>query len=233
MDDQPMVFTSATGDILMPEFIIKESQPIGDIYGYKIIGKWTIADTRAKNIHYVQSGGIKYLNADTTNRGLNSKDMVVIGNSVPKYTWDCSNTFQYKNFSLNLLWYAVQGVKKYNATRAATMMTGTNREVNNYLRDSLGAITTAAFYQSSAFIDDASFIRLKTVTLTYEPTKELFNHMKFRFSLSFENMITFTKYKGYDPEATTYTDNNFSDNAIDRGSVPNPKAMYATISVKF
>ncbi len=232
MDDQPIFFASAT-DILMPEFIIKEGQPIGDIYGYENLGKWTAADTRAKNIHYVKSGGMKYLNADTTNKGLTTNDMVVIGNSVPKYTWDFSNTFQYKDFSLNLLWYAVQGVKKYNATRAATMMTGTNREVNNYLRDSLSAITTSAFYQSSAFIDDASFIRLKTVTLTYEPTKELFNHMKFRFSLSFENMITFTKYKGYDPEATTFTDNNFSDNAIDRGSVPNPKAMYATISVKF
>ena len=159
--------------------------------------------------------------------------MVVIGNSVPKYTWDFSNTFQYKNFSLNILWYAVQGVKKYNATRAATFMTGTNREVNNYFRDSLNAMTTSVFYQSSVFIDDASFIRLKTITLSYEPTKELFNHMKFRLSLSFENIFTFTKYKGYDPEATTFTDNNFSDNAIDRGSVPNPKSMYATLSIKF
>jgi hypothetical protein len=232
MDDQPMVFASTT-DILMPEFIIKEGLPIGDIYGYENLGKWTTADTRTKSIHYLQSGRIKYLNADTTNRTLNAKDMVVIGNSIPKYTWDFSNTFQYKNYSLNLLWYAVQGVKKYNATHAATMMTGTNREVNNYLRDSLTALGTALFYQSSAFIDDASFIRLKTITLTYEPTKQLFDRMKFRFSLSFENMLTFTKYKGYDPEATTFTDNNFSDNAIDRGSVPNPKAMYATISVKF
>ncbi len=232
MDDQPMVFASAT-DILMPEFIIKEGQPLGDIYGYENLGKWTADDTRAKNIHYVKSGGMKYLNADTTNKGLTTNDMVVIGNSVPKYTWDFSNTFQYRDFSLNLLWYAVQGVKKYNATRAATMMTGTNREANNYLRDTIPALSSSVFYQSSAFIDDASFIRLKTVTLTYEPTKELFNHMKFRFSLSFENMVTFTKYKGYDPEATTFTDNNFSDNAIDRGSVPNPKAMYATISVKF
>ena len=52
--------------ILMPEFIIKEGQPIGDIYGYKNLGKWTAADTNAKDIHYVRSGGMKYLNADTT-----------------------------------------------------------------------------------------------------------------------------------------------------------------------
>ena len=232
LDDKPMVFDN-NGDILMPEFIIKEGQPLGDIYGYKNLGKWTSADTHTRNIHFLKLGGMKYLNADTTDNQLTGLDMVVIGNSVPKYTWDFSNTFQYKNFSLNLLWYAVQGVKKYNATRAATMMTGTNREVNNYLRDSLNALTSNAFYQSSAFIDDASFIRLKTITLSYAPEKEYFNYMKFRFSISFENMITFTHYKGYDPEVTTFTDNNFSDNAIDRGSVPNPKAAYATINISF
>jgi TonB-linked SusC/RagA family outer membrane protein len=232
LNNLPMVFAS-NSDILMPEFIVKNGQPLGDIYGYKNLGKWSTSDTKAKDIHYVKSGGMKYLNADTTNKKLDSKDMVVIGNSIPKYTWDFSNTFQYRDFSLNLLWYAVQGVKKYNATRAATIMTGTNREVNNYLRDSLNAINLAPFYQSSIFIEDASFIRLKTITFSYAPAKEFFLHMKFRFSLSFENMITITKYKGYDPEATTFTDNNFSDNAIDRGSVPNPKSMYATISIKF
>ncbi len=232
MDDKPMVFSN-NGDILMPEFIIKEGQPLGDIYGYKNFGKSTLVDLNTHNKHYINLGGMKYLNADTTNNGFNSNDMVVIGNSIPKYMWDFSNTFQYRNFSLNLLWYAVQGVKKYNATRAATILTGTNREVNNYLHDSLTALSDEHFYQSSVFIDDASFIRLKTITINYEPYKELFGHLKFRFALSFENTITITKYKGYDPEATTFTDNNFSDNAIDRGSVPNPKSMYATISIKF
>jgi hypothetical protein len=127
----------------------------------------------------------------------------------------------------------VQGQHKYNVTRAATIVTGTNRDINNYLRDSISAIATAPFYQSSAFVENASFIRLKTITLSYEPTKEFFNHVKFRFTLSFENILTFTKYKGYDPEATTFTDNNFSDNAIDRGAVPIPKALYGGISMKF
>jgi TonB-dependent starch-binding outer membrane protein SusC len=231
-NSQPLKFVDLS-DETTPWFIIKEGRPLGDIYGYKVTGKWTDADTRAKDVRYVNYGGLKFLNADTIRKSLTTDDMVVIGNSIPKYTWDISNTFQYKDFSLNLLWYAVQGVKKYNATRAATIMTGTNREINNYLRDSIRAINSGAFYQSSLFIDDASFIRLKTITITYEPSKEFFNHLKFRFSLSFENMLTITKYKGYDPEATTFTDNNFSDNAIDRGAVPIPKAIYGGISVKF
>jgi TonB-dependent starch-binding outer membrane protein SusC len=230
---QPLKFVSYNdyNSEMIPEFIIKEGRRIGDIYGYKFLGRWTAAD--AKNINYVNSEGAKYLNADTTNRGLTDADMVPLGNSIPKYTWDFSNTFQYRDFSLTLLWYAVQGVKKFNITRAATIVTGSNREVNNYLRDSIRAIITGTFCQSSEFIEDASFIRLKTITIAYEPSKKFFNQLKFRFSLSFENMITFTKYKGYDPEAITFTDNNFSDNAIDKGTVPNPKAIYGGISVKF
>ncbi len=54
-----------------------------------------------------------------------------------------------------------------------------------------------------------------------------------KLSLSFDNLLTYTRYKGYDPEATIYTDNNFSDNAIDRGAYPSPKAVYATIQLRF
>jgi TonB-dependent starch-binding outer membrane protein SusC len=124
-------------------------------------------------------------------------------------------------------------VQKYNATRAATIITGTNRDVNQYITDTIATLSTKQFYQSSVFIDDASFIRLKNITLTYEPSKKFFDVVNCKFSLSFENMITFTKYKGYDPESTTFTDNNFSDNAIDRGSVPNPKGVFATIGLTF
>jgi len=67
----------------------------------------------------------------------------------------------------------------------------------------------------------------------YEHVEEYFEHAKIRFSLSFENMITITKYRGYDPEATTFTINNFSDNAIDRGAVPNPKGVYVKIGIRF
>ena len=230
LNDEPMVF-SYNNTILMPEFIIEEGQALGDIYGYKNLGKWS--DDDWGDIHYVESGGMKYLNADTTNSQLYESDMVVIGNSIPDYYWNFLSSFQYKDFSLDFIFYAVQGFEKFNSTRAATIVTGTNREVNDCISDSLTAIRKKEFYQSSVFIEDAGFIRLKSVTLNYEPAKPLLGNVKFRFSLSFENMLTFTEYRGYDPEATSFTDNNFSDNAIDRGSVPNPKAVYATVGITF
>ena len=47
-----------------------------------------------------------------------------------------------------------------------------------------------------------------TVDLYYSFNQPVFDKVKLMLSLSFENMVTFTKYKGYDPEATTFTDNN-------------------------
>jgi hypothetical protein len=111
------------------------------------------------------------------------------------------------------------------------MLTGVNREVNQLYADSLRGINYFYFYESSFFVEDAGFIRLKNITLGYEPTKKILG-VNCRFSLSFENLYTYTKYKGYDPEATIFTDNNFSDNAVDRGAYPNPKSVYFSLEIK-
>ena len=231
LEGNPMTFID--DDIFMPEFVIKEGEPLGNIYGFKNLGRWTAADEAANNRLYLEQGGMKYLNADSTDNVLNNNDKVVLGNSIPRFTWNLINSFRYKNLSIDLIWYAVWGMQKYDATRAATVMTGNNREINQYIEDTLRTIESNVFYESSVFVEDASFIRLKTITFSYEFNHELFGKYNWELSLSLENMITFTHYKGYDPEATIFTDNNFSDNAIDRGTCPNPKGIYVTIHLKF
>jgi hypothetical protein len=230
---EPISFTRAD-DMFYPKFVIEEGQALGDIYAYKYLGKYTQQDKKLKDPRYIGLVNAKFYKNDTVNKkSLNEKDMVVVGNSMPDYTWNFSTSIKYKDFSLDMQWYAVIGADKYDATRAATFLTGTNKDINAYLNDSLRAITFPQFYQSSAFVEDASFIRLKNITFSYEPSKPVFSKVHLSLSLSVENLITLTKYKGYDPEAVTYTDNNFSDNAIDRGAIPNPKAFYLTISFKY
>ncbi len=175
----------------------------------------------------------KYLNADSTNASLDRDDKVVLGNSIPDYTWNLYSSFRYRNISIDFSWYTVWGVENYNGTRAATFMTGVNRDINAYIADTLQSITRIYFYESDQFIEDASFIRLKSLTFHYSFTQPVFNKVKLAMSLSVENLVTFTKYKGYDPEATTFTDNNFSDNAVDRGAYPAPRAFYLTLNLKF
>ncbi|MGD2034580.1 MAG: SusC/RagA family TonB-linked outer membrane protein, partial [Bacteroidales bacterium] len=230
-EGEDMFFTEP--DPLLPEFIIREGEPLGNIYGYRTEGKWTTADEQAGNNHYLEHMGMKFLNADSSDNVLDENDKVIIGNSIPDYTWNLSCSFKYKNFTLDMVWYAITGVDKFNATRAATVMTGNNRDVYRYINDSISSLRYRYIYESSEFIDNAGFIRLKTVTFSYEPSRPLIRNVGMRFSVSFENLLTLTKYRGYDPEATIFTDNNFSDNAIDRGSYPNPKAVYVTVSLKF
>jgi TonB-dependent starch-binding outer membrane protein SusC len=230
-DNNDLTFSS--NDLLMPSFTIREGEPIGNIYGYKILGRWNEADDQSESRSYIEKGGMKFFNADSTNKGINETDKVVIGNSIPNYTWNLNNVFQFRDFSIDIIWYAAIGAKKFNATRAATIMTGVNREANTYIYDSLTIIKERIFYESSEFIEDASFIKLKTLSITYNLPKKLFGLVKCNVALSAENLLTFTRYKGYDPEATIFTDNNFSDNAVDRGAYPNPKAVYGTIQLKF
>ncbi|MFA9392971.1 MAG: SusC/RagA family TonB-linked outer membrane protein [Prolixibacteraceae bacterium] len=231
-DGQDLVFDSA--DRLFPDFIIKESSKLGDIYGYKYLGKWTAEDEMNKSNIYANVMGLKFLNADTTyasGYGLKENDKVIIGNSIPDFNWNLMSSFQYKDFSIEVVIYSSWGVQKFNETRAGTMNTGVNRDIIPFYRDSLKGIQFQYLWESSYFLEDASFIRLKTLSLNYEPHQKVFG-LKTRFTLSFENLLTFTKYKGYDPEATIFTDNNFSDNAVDRGAFPNPKSVYLTLQIK-
>jgi hypothetical protein len=215
-----------------PMFKVKEGSSMGDLYAYKVVGRWKSTDDK-KNKLYINRLGLKYYNPDTSTMFIDITDKIPYGNSIPKITWNFSNTFQYKSFGLDMVWYAVLDLNKFSLSRAATYISGVNRDIKHYVEDSIQAIKGGEFYQTNYFCEDASFIRLKTITLTYAPEKKILQKINYHVSFSLENILTITKFKGYDPEATTYTDNNFSDNAFDRGIVPIPKAFYFSAGITF
>jgi hypothetical protein len=218
-------------DLLIPQFEIKKNEELGVIMGYKYMGEYTAEDKKLKDKRYANYWGGKYLNKDTLNTSLTDKDMVKLGKTLPDYTWHWHNSFTLKNISLDFLWYGVMGVSKYNGTKASTFMGATNRETLLFMGKTNKTLTGNVFYQSSYFVEDASFIRLKQVTLAYSFPKKLFKVADLNLALSFENFLTLTKYTGYDPEATIATDNSFSDYAVDRGAYPNPKSVYLTLKL--
>ncbi|MFA9389982.1 MAG: SusC/RagA family TonB-linked outer membrane protein [Prolixibacteraceae bacterium] len=232
VDGQSLIITQPY-DILWPDFVIKEGGRIGDIYGNRFEGLWTSADDADPNKTYRNFHGMRWLNAKNVDEAviINGQPKVVIGNSNPDFTWNLFNSFAYRNFSLDVVVYSVWGVDKFNATRAATFLTGVNRDLIPYYRDSMAIVQTKEFYESNLFVDDASFIRLKSITLGYTLNRKMMAK-EIHLSLSVENLYTYTKYRGFDPETTIYTDNNFSDNAIDRGAYPNPKAIIFKIDIK-
>ncbi|MGE5429000.1 MAG: SusC/RagA family TonB-linked outer membrane protein [Methylococcaceae bacterium] len=218
-------------DLLIPQFEIKKNEELGVIMGYQYLGEYTAEDKKNKDRRFVSLAGGKYLNKDTLNTSLNEKDMVKLGKTLPDYTWHWQNSFSVKGISLDFLWYGVMGVSKYNGTKASTFMGATNRETLAVMSKTNKSLTNIIFYRSSYFVEDASFIRLKQVTLAYSFPKKLFKVADMRLALSCENFLTLTKYTGYDPEATIATDNSFSDYAVDRGAYPNPKSVYLTLKL--
>jgi TonB-dependent starch-binding outer membrane protein SusC len=209
------------GNNFFPDFTIRQNEKLGNISGYKIIGPWT-ADDETNSPDYPHAGNYKF-----------TSTKVSLGNSFPDQTWNWNNIFRYDNFSVGILWYASLGARKYNATRAATYAAGTNRDVNNILQGNNAAMFNPEFYRTSFFVEDASFIKLKQLVFTYESKKKLFNSVGLLLTLSFENLVTFTKYKGYDPEASIYSDNRFSDNSVDKGAFPNPRGMYLSLTLNY
>lgn len=218
-------------DLLIPQFEIKKNEELGVIMGYQYLGEYTAEDKKLKDKRYANSGGGKYLNKDTLNTSLNEKDMVKLGKTLPDYTWHWQNSFSFKGFSFDFLWYGVMGVSKYNGTKASTFMGATNPETLAVMSKTNKSLINKNFYRSSYFVEDASFIRLKQVTLAYSIPKKLFKVANMSLALSMENFITLTNYTGYDPEATIVTDNSFSDYGVDRGAYPNPKSVYFTLKL--
>ncbi len=228
-----------TSDVLVPEFEVKANEEVGVIKGYKYEGSWSDSDAFQQNklglkYPFVHVNGDKFAkNSNVHSVVLNDSDKVILGKTLPDYTWHWTNTFVYKNFSCEFVWYGVAGVSKYNATRAASYMAATNKGTLAFLKIGQSTLNDSAFYQSSFFVENASFIRLKQLTFAYCVPKKIYKIATLTLSLSFENLVTITPYSGYDPEASIYTDNSFSDFAVDRGAYPNPKSVYFTLKLDF
>jgi hypothetical protein len=144
-----------------------------------------------------------------------------------------TNSFYLGNFSLNVVWYGVQGISKYNGTKASTFMAGTNRATLQFLQSGRKSLSDSIFYQSSYFVEDANFIKLKQVTLSLFCPRKTAKIADVRLSISLENFYTKTKYSGYDPETSVYTNNTFSDLAVDRDAYPMPKSVFITVMFDF
>ncbi|NIG55569.1 TonB-dependent receptor [Chitinophaga sp. Cy-1792] len=211
-------------------------------------------------------GDIKYkdLNGDGI---IDSRDQTYIGSPWPKFTFGFNNSFSYKGFDLNVLVTAVSGNKIYNYlrfenTNPGNINLGRNllAETFNYARvtddgdkstlinsgTNVPRITGSDVNGNSnrfttLYVEDGSYIRIKNVQLGYNLPSSLL-HMQsvikaLRVSLGVQNLATFTKYKGYDPEVGAYIgkESQVSSNLIgvDGGRYPITRTYSASIAVDF
>lgn len=166
----------------------------------------------------IQPGDIKYRDVDGDGT-ITDKDIVVIGSALPIHFGGFNNNFTFGDFSLNIFFQWSYGNDVMNANRIYLEGNQTNRPVLNQFKtyadrwtpentDSkifrAGGSGPVGFY-SSRTLEDASFLRLKTVQLSYSlPYKacKAIHAQNLSVYLSGQNLWTWTKYSGMDPEVS-------------------------------
>lgn len=235
------------GDVLYA----KVGSPMGYFNGLKTDG---IFQTQEEINSYVNSNGellqpkakpgdIKFVDSDGDGKIDNDKDRVNLGSPHPDFTGGFNLALDYAGFDFNMFVYAALGQEVYDATRRYDM------NETNYRGDWLNRWTgpgTSNEYPRVTFVDDnenmrtvsdffvkdGSFVRLRNMTLGYTMPKSVTDYLKIsklRLYVSGENLLTFTKYQGYDPEIG----GGVFSNGIDKGIYPQARTVLGGVNITF
>ena len=177
---------------------------------------------------------------------IDDNDRMVLGNAQPKFIAGLSNTFTWKGFSLSFNFYASWGSKIYNKGMADLNNLGTVNitPTPEYIRDSWfkpGDVTKWYIAQnnamgnsrnlSSLFLEDASFIRLRNLRLSYNVPTNVVNKMKVKginIFLYGNNLLTWTNYTWFDPEIDF---NDPLEMGLDNGRYPRNREVGGGINI--
>jgi TonB-linked SusC/RagA family outer membrane protein len=203
------------------ELIAKEDGPLSGIYGYKVLGLFQSEDEIDASpdqsaVAIAKAGTFKY--ADTNDDGIiTPEDRVLLGKSDPDYTFGVNNTFAYKNFDLAIFFQGSMGREKENYILAYLEDTddlteGFNKSVNVLNRwtptNTSGTIPgtdgiLGGFSNNSHYVEDASFVRLRNITLGYQiPNIKWISNL--RVYADIQNLFTWTSFSGADPETDEF-----------------------------
>jgi hypothetical protein len=174
----------------------------------------------------------------------------IIGSPFPDFTAGLNLYFEYKGFSLIAFLYGVYGNEIFNATRFYNFNSSVRYNVDaslmgrwlqegdtddpNLARLNLNDANNGL--RSDRFVEDGSYLRLKTLQLEYSLPGKLFRKVDLstlKFFVGAENLFTLTNYTGFDPEIGIGYDNNPLDRGIDRARYPSPRTYYAGLTLSF
>ena len=228
------------------EFMLMPGQSLGSYWGLKYLGtfKPDEADIAAKQGRVPGDPHYEDVNGDNA---ITTDDFQIVGHAFPKLTGGWNNTFTYGALTLNVFFQGAFGVDKLNYTRAGAMSgSGEARqflltEIRDYYRpgnedSDIPAFTKTyqPFTQSSRFVENGSFVRLKNVSLAYNVPSSVFkDKANIRIFASATNLLTITKYSGPDPETSNVGSGTDTAIGIDRGSYPNAKVYTVGVTVGF
>jgi hypothetical protein len=233
--------------------------PIGYFWGYKTTGIFqTEADVqnyKDKTGKVIQPtavpGDVRFvdLNGDGV---IDQNDKTMIGDPNPNYTFGITLGADYKGFDISLLANGVAGnqiARSYRSFADSPLQNYTTEILgrwhgegtSNKIPRVISGVSASTQNISDLYIENGDFLRISNVTLGYDFKKLLpaLPMAQARLYLTLQNLYTFTKYKGMDPEIgyspdpTNRPTNSGFSSGIDLGYYPSPRTVMVGASIKF
>jgi TonB-linked SusC/RagA family outer membrane protein len=233
-------------------------RPVQSFYGWQTDGIFQndaevakgpiqLAGTDAKKS--TAPGDIRF--KDINNSGkITDSDRTFLGSYLPKFTYSLNYTASYMNVDLGIFLQGVQGNKIFNAERiiaegmvrlfnsgTAVLDAWSPSHTNTSMPRAISGDPNQNVRPSNRWIEDGSYLRLKNLMIGYTiPAAALQTLTKgavtrFRVYISSQNLLTVTKYKGWDPEVGTRRTS--LTNGIDYGQYPSARSYQVGVQVGF
>ncbi|MDD2437344.1 MAG: TonB-dependent receptor [Massilibacteroides sp.] len=231
LDLQKIYNDAKTSDVINETVVRNEpGRALGGFYGY-------IADGVDP-----ETGEMIYRDLNGDNK-ISSTDRTYIGDPNPDFTYGMTNVFSWKNLNLSIFIQGSYGNDVFNASRIETegMYDGKNQSTRVLKRWRIpGQITDvpkAGFdiKNSTYFIEDGSFLRVKDISLSYDLRLEKLKKIgitRLQPYFTVSNLLTWTNYSGMDPEVNQWG-NSGSVQGIDWGTYPHSKSFVFGVNVEF
>jgi len=228
--------------------IVKVGLPVGSFWGYNTNGLLTSADV-SKGVPTLtgvsqQVGDTKYVDTDG-NGVISTADKHNLGTAQPKFTFGLSNTINYKGFDLTFLFQGSYGNKIFNFLQQKLEIPTLSLNASATLLDrysttnpngTVAKATNAPVAQvTDRYIEDGSYVKLKNLSLGYTFSRNALEklHIKqLRLYVTAQNILTWTKYTGLDPEVNFFDSDN-TKQGIDYGAYPSTKTFLAGLNITF
>jgi TonB-dependent starch-binding outer membrane protein SusC len=228
-------------------YIIKVGEPLGSFYGTVTDGILQKGEEATKGAYTgsaaPKAGDRLYKDINNDKTFTTAVDRIIIGNAQPDYIFGLSNDFSWKGFDLSIFFQGSQGNKILNANKQTLeLFTGQQNASASALQrwtpDNPGNVIPRAKLDpapvfSDRFIEDGSFVRLRTISLGYTIPRSIVEKIKLsnvRLYIIGQNLVTWTNYTGFDPEVTSGS--NVSP-GTDSGIYPIAKSISGGLTINF
>lgn len=251
---QPIIVTSGAG---YGNYVLQAGSKIGQLYGLKTFRD--INQTKQDGTPYITSataGKYAVVNGtliDTATRGIQfTNQNYAYGDPNPKFNMSFINNFSYKGITVGVQFDWVHGSHLYNQMKEWMYRDGIHGDYSNQLTINGQTKAFAAYYTSAYgdmwgsingarnsikdyFFEDASFLRLRNLSIGFDVLRytKIKYFKKFQFVITGRNLLTVTKYTGMDPETSSGNTNSGFDRGVDYATTPNNRTYQVGLNIGF